>query len=156
MKIKAEHPYSGKVYKSMHKKEGRFYVTIIRNGMPDTIRSYAKYVYETNTGKFVPDGMTVDHINNDKSDDRFENLQLLSIKDNIEKRNRIAKKKVVVLRCHCGKIFERRRGRTHLVKGGTVSCCCRSCTGKFTWLSDKDKKQAIKINVIKIIERSVV
>jgi hypothetical protein len=35
----------------------------------------------------IPDGFTVDHINNDKQDNRIENLQLLSAKENIVKGN---------------------------------------------------------------------
>ena len=35
----------------------------------------------------IPDGMEVDHINNNKKDNRIENLQLLSVKQNRQRKN---------------------------------------------------------------------
>jgi hypothetical protein len=46
------------------------------------------YVYRVVYTKFIgpiPDGMTVDHINENSSDDRVENLQLLPMAKNISK-----------------------------------------------------------------------
>ena len=50
-----------------------------------TSRSWAKYVYETAYGVLIEDGLTVDHVNDDPTDDRLENLQLLTYTENIQK-----------------------------------------------------------------------
>lgn len=47
---------------------------------------YARYLYLTKVGN-IPDGMEVDHVNNDPSDDRVENYQLLSKDDNNYKKS---------------------------------------------------------------------
>lgn len=50
------------------------------NGM-----SYAKYVYTSHYKCDIPKGEQIDHINEDKTDDRIENLQKISQKYNIKK-----------------------------------------------------------------------
>lgn len=52
-------------------------------GMKKIILSRAIYAWFYNE---VPAGMDVDHINNDSLDDRLENLQLLTRKENLAKR----------------------------------------------------------------------
>lgn len=47
--------------------------------------TYARYLYAVHTGSLVPFGLEVDHINNDPSDDRLENYQLLTPRDNLKK-----------------------------------------------------------------------
>lgn len=47
--------------------------------------SYARYLMAIKLGHYVPIEFDVDHINNDPSDDRIENLQLLSREENRNK-----------------------------------------------------------------------
>lgn len=48
------------------------------------IKTYSvhRVVYESVTGQPIPEGMDVNHINEDKSDNRFENLNLMTRQDN--------------------------------------------------------------------------
>lgn len=46
--------------------------------------SYARYIWRQTYGE-IPDGMTVDHIDGDRTNDAIENLQLLSALDNKRK-----------------------------------------------------------------------
>ena len=46
---------------------------------------YARYVWEAHNNKPLPEGFTIDHIDEDKTNDALENLQLLSNGDNIRK-----------------------------------------------------------------------
>ncbi len=76
--IAAQAPYTGfTVYKVFHRKTGRYYACLRSAGRDKTI-AWAKYVYETSTGQLVPPGLTVDHVDEDKTNDAFTNLQLLT------------------------------------------------------------------------------
>lgn len=107
--------------------------------------SYAQYLWEEANNCFVPEGFQVDHINEDKTDDRLENLQLLSQKENTLKNvdYRIKSGKIVKwvdLICPiCGKSFKfpRRNLSTH-----PNPCCSRKCgykKGIITKKKNKDK-----------------
>lgn len=134
MKIKVINIYQDK-YKSAylveHKntdKRKRVYL-IGYNGERKGI-SYAQYIWEEANNCPVPNGFQVDHINEDKTDDRIENLQLLSPIENTRKNveNRISNGEIVKyveLICPiCGKTFqfERRNLSTH-----PNPCCSRKC-----------------------------
>ena len=83
--------------------------------------SYARYLWEEHNGK-IPDGYEVDHINNDKTDDRLENLQLLTREENIKK---FKSETLVKLTCPiCGKEFDflKRNLSTH-----PNPCCSKQC-----------------------------
>jgi predicted RNA-binding Zn-ribbon protein involved in translation (DUF1610 family) len=108
----------------------------------------------THLKRLLDKNETVDHINGNKTDDRIENLQILSIGDN----NRKAKiesgrtLKMVELRCPtCGKIFVRCYNNTHLGNGrrSKATFCSRQCVGKFNGLEYKD----ISNNVIRTFRK---
>lgn len=117
------------IYKQWHKKEGRYYA-IMRNPTTRhrTSVSWAKYIMSIHLGrKLDPITETVDHINNDKTDDRLENLQLLTKTENIAKSAK--GKTLVTLNCpECGQEFTREKRQTHLTKGrGVRTFCSRKC-----------------------------
>lgn len=66
-------------------KNGRKFIDL-RNKYGDrTSTSYARYLMAIKLGYYVPVEFDVDHINNDPSDDRIENLQLLTREENRNK-----------------------------------------------------------------------
>ncbi len=88
--------------------------------------SYAKYLWISNYGE-IPDGYEVDHINENRTDDRLENLQLLPSLENKRKYASLHKKVMVECVCPvCGKQFpyEKRNLSTH-----PNPCCSRKCGG---------------------------
>ena len=51
-----------------------------------TSMSYAKYLYTSYYKCDIPDGEQIDHINGDSLDNRIENLQPITHKENMQKR----------------------------------------------------------------------
>lgn len=116
-----------------------------------------RYVYEhhlvwwENTGDLVGDGEVVHHINDDKRDNRFVNLQRMTVAEH----NKLHGSGITMceLLCpECGKIFFRERRRTFLAQKSEISFCSRKCIGYFAFSSaSRDKiKEAKKINLIQI------
>lgn len=118
------------VYKRLDKRQNRFMVMLYdKTTKHRTTMSYARYLMVKKLGRPLDKDLeTVDHINGDTLDDRLENLQLLTRQENILKSVKPAK--LIELICPVCKIkFHRRRGQTHLVKGGDSTCCSRRCGG---------------------------
>lgn len=116
------------VYKQWHKKAGRWYAYLYNPLTKErTTIAWAKYIMCLHLGRMLnPNLETVDHINNDKSDDRLNNLQLLTRLENTQKSAK--GRTMVTLVCpKCGKEFTRERRLTHLIKGGRPSHCSRRC-----------------------------
>lgn len=69
-----------------HKKENRNYV-VLRNSKTKKMNSmqYAKYLLSIKLGRVLTREETVDHIDNDKTNDSPDNLQVLSRADNVRK-----------------------------------------------------------------------
>ena len=92
----------------------------------------------------IPEGFEVDHINNDKTDDRLENLQLLTREENIKKNNALRHRTLVKLICPiCGKefYFEKRNLSTH-----RDPCCSKQCGYKKGVLTRETSKSKSPLN----------
>ena len=63
---------------------GRKYVTIVYEDGHVGSKFYSHYLWEQTYGP-VPEGMSVDHIDDDKTNDVIENLQLLTNAENAKK-----------------------------------------------------------------------
>lgn len=66
------------------RKDNRKIIIIKIEGKWKTL-SYPKFLMEKHLGRFLTDSETVDHINADFTDDRIENLQILSRSENARK-----------------------------------------------------------------------
>lgn len=74
---------SKKFLKHQTDKDGYQIVCLVNNeGKKKTYRLH-RVVYESVTGETIPEGMQVNHINEIKTDNRFENLNLMTPKENI-------------------------------------------------------------------------
>lgn len=117
-----------KVYKVYHKREWRYMACLVNKQERHTI-SWARYLLSCHLWRILKSQEHVDHINWDKSDDRIENLQILSPWDNIRKmifetwKYSQATELVCIL---CWKIFYRLKQRTKKYK----QCCSRVCWWK--------------------------
>ena len=88
--------------------------------------SYSRYLYSVHLWKtkqeLIPNNMVVDHINNDKLDDRINNFQLLTVSENNAKENRRYGRKSLVAICPvCLNFFI-----INYKKKNTLVCCCKN------------------------------
>lgn len=99
-----------KVYGPYLRKDGRKHVIIIHDNKRVT-KSWPRYLMEQYLGRELRPEETVDHIDNDFTNDSLSNLQILTLKDNVKKQHNTRKEEVyVAVVCkNCGKLFNRRK-----------------------------------------------
>lgn len=138
MRIEISEYYKRKGFNAVYvavNKEPRRVATLRRKDGTLTSMSYAKYLYTSHYQCEIQKGLQVDHINNDKMDDRVENLQVLSQYENTLKSCR--RKTIVQLCCPiCGKRFQylKRNLSTH-----PIPCCSRRCGGIKSHMTLREK-----------------
>lgn len=117
---------------------------------------YAKYLWISENKKEVPEGMQVDHIDNNPRNDTIDNLQILTPKENTQKYYRaFPPNPKIELKCPiCGKIFYREYRFRNRVENGRTTCS-RKCMGVLfsirmkgkTPMAKNIKKAVIAINI---------
>lgn len=128
MKIEVSDYYKQKVvvcvYVNTNKEPRRVATMKYANGEVHSM-SYTKYIYTSYYKCDIAKGDEVDHINNDKMDDRIENLQVISKRQNNSKKKQ-CKTFVEIICPVCGNkfIFDKRNLSTH-----PNPCCSRRCGG---------------------------
>ena len=92
-----------------------------------------RIVVENHLGRLLTPYEVVHHKNENKKDNRLDNLEVKS-KSNHSKEHLLERgSKFVVLKCPCcSLIFERRLGNTFLVKKSRYTCCSNRCRGKLS------------------------
>lgn len=114
--------------------EGRQYVNITRDDGSRTTCLYSRYLYEQAHGP-IPDGMEVDHVDGDKTNDVIENLQLLTKPENVRK-HAIENREVEMVSFICPQCGDEaskpaRHVRHNRKNGSAGPFCGRSCAGKW-------------------------
>lgn len=133
-------------------KDGRKRVDLVNTGKDRTTISYARYLVCVKMGYILSSDFEVDHINKDRTDDRLENLQIMSKFDHREKSRKemTTGRNTRVLSCViCGSEFEREvrqiRYRNNL--------CSRSCNGK---MSNNLKVKALNPSDVEYIRKNFI
>lgn len=120
-----------KVYGPYTRKDGRKHV-VHYDGTHRRTQSYPRYLMENYLGRALNDWEQVDHINNDHTDDRIENLQILTQLANIRKSSKEAE--TMWFTCpNCTVKFEipARYFRNNQLKQGRVGpYCSKKCAGQ--------------------------
>lgn len=129
-----------KIYGPYLRKDGRKHIVIAHdNGVKQT-KSYPRYLLEQHIGRELLPTETVDHINNDFTDDRIENLQILSLCANVQKEmNRPERTKeyysFICPCCGTKAVKPLSNVKGNLKKGKSGPYCSRKCAGTFTRFS---------------------
>lgn len=135
-RVQAEYPFENYwLYVIFHKKEGRKQANLILKSDTKvrTTLSYARYKMSIHLGRLLTQNEHVDHINNDKSNDDLNNLQVLTPEENALKAQELYRSKhEVVLELICPACdstfnYSARNYRFHTKNGRKNFYCCRAC-----------------------------
>lgn len=97
--------------------------------------SYAKYLMEVHLGRYLKSNETVDHIDNDYTNNCINNLRVLSRRQHVYED--VLRNKPNKVHCeYCGKVFMRnKKGNRH----GHGYFCSKQCSGKYGKLVQEGK-----------------
>lgn len=113
---------------------GRRFVLLIHADGSRKMQWYSRYLWEQHRGP-IPDGMEVDHIDEDYLNDSIENYQLLTKADNIKKSANsrgVSEEQYHGVCPECGNDFVKpaRTVRSNRKKGNAGPYCSRQCSGR--------------------------
>lgn len=139
MIIQLEEPFKSKWNKGYLRfsNENRRILDLFNSNSNRTTISYARYLMGVRLGFEVPEGYEVDHIDNDKTNDDINNLQLLTKEQNSLKQKWLYSATVVqwtIVPCDtCGNLFYISQGEINnrIRKNVKHLFCSRSCAAKF-------------------------
>lgn len=109
-------------------KDGRKRVDLVGKEGRTTV-SYARYLLSVKLGRLLTENEEADHIDQDKTNDNIENLQVLTVEEHkIKTKQELSGLTMISCVCpHCDLVFERRLG---LVGRTENTFCSRSCNAK--------------------------
>lgn len=126
-----------KIYGPYKRKDGRSHIILINNKKRTTI-SYPRFLLEQHLQRKLLPTETVDHINNDFTDNRIENLQILTLIENNKKENILHPRKTYTFICpNCEKEATKWENnvKNNLKKGKQGPFCSRKCAGQYTYIN---------------------
>lgn len=122
--------------------ENRKNVLLYNSKEDRTTISYARYLVSVEIGSILEEGWEVDHIDEDKTNDSLDNLQILTKEQHLEKSRASSKISVILLKCpYCYTEFYR--------ESRLVNDSSKFCTRKCQYSSSKDVTRSYKQNIIK-------
>lgn len=117
--------------------KGDYFYCIVREHPNRTKNDYVllhRVIMENHLGRLLNTNEIVHHKNENKKDNRLENLEVLSASEHAKHHMSEIGRSLLELKCpECSVIFIREKRNTHIGKRqGTFTCCSRSCRGKFS------------------------
>lgn len=121
---------------TLDKSHGRLNIKLLGKwgGTKKTSKTYlySRYLFCVYTGKVVPEGFDVDHVDGNKRNDTIPNLRMIPHVTNLQKSSTdpsaLAQHRYVRLTClECGVVFVKHRNGTHLTKRQHATYCSSKC-----------------------------
>lgn len=120
-----------KVYGPYKRKDGRKHI-VKYDGKSKVTQSYPRYLMEQHLGRELLPEQTVDHIDEDFTNDDLSNLRLISREENSKRSSWTYDKKDQAKCVYCGTLFILSRNqRTKRSKKIGGPFCSRICSGKY-------------------------
>lgn len=125
-----------KLYGPYTRKDGRKHIVWYDRATGVRVtQSYPRYLMEQHLGRQLEEWETVDHINEDYTDDRIENLQLLTIEENAAKSASFKpSEELYEFNCPvCGKLTAKkmRNVKANKKKGCAGPFCGKKCAREY-------------------------
>lgn len=143
-------------------KKGDYLYAVVK-GHPKAITFgyvlYHRIVMENHRNRLLNPDEVVNHINGNTHDNRIENLELSNLSNHSSMHVKERGREYSIIKCpECGKIFEKRRNKTHEIKKGIYTTCSRSCNGRFsrklqTIGRTPEVEKAISENIVRSFKR---
>jgi hypothetical protein len=115
--------------------KGDYNYCVVRDHPKSTKNDYVlehRVVVENSIGRMLKENEVVHHINEDKKDNRLENLQIMTRSEHASHHAPKGRAMVKLICPECELQFERERRQTHIVKPKQKrTFCCRSCSAKY-------------------------
>jgi len=108
-----------------------------------------RVIMENHLGRTLSANEVVHHINEDKKDNRLENLQVMTNEEH-HVLHALQKGLVCVeMKCpYCNSLFVREKRRTHLIKKtNTQTCCSKRCGNLFFRVLSKGRTPEVEIAI---------
>lgn len=140
MKIELEEPFKSlwkRAYLRLNN-QGRQVVDLVNDNSDRTTTSYARYLMGVKLGYIVPEHLDVDHIDDDKTNDSVNNLQLITRQQNITKASLVLKEERTSYRYNCAYceteflLTEDRVNYRSKTSTTGLAFCSRSCNAKYS------------------------
>jgi hypothetical protein len=116
--------------------KGDYNYAIVRDHPNRTKNDYVlehRIVVENHLGRLLEPDEIVHHINEDKKDNRMENLEVMSKKEHTSHHQVDVGRLFCKLKCpNCEVIFDIEKRNTFLINKTKYTCCSRSCRGKLS------------------------
>ena len=124
-----------KIHGPYIRKDGRYHICIVHEDGRKQTKSYPRYLMEQHLNRELLPEETIDHIDNDKTNNDIRNLQILSLAENTRKQCALHPRKTITFICpYCGKETTKWNNyvKGNKKKGKAGPFCSRSCAGKAT------------------------
>ena len=117
--------------------KGDYYYCIVKEHPNRTKNNYVllhRVIMENHIGKLLNTNEIVHHKNENKKDNRIENLEIFSVSEHSKHHRSNIGRSMLKLKCpECSTIFVKEKRSTHIgKKQGKYTCCSPKCRGKFS------------------------
>jgi len=124
-----------RIYGPYKRKDGRQHVVIVHEDGRKQTKSYPRYLLEQYLGRELTKDETVDHIDNDFTNNNISNLQILSRSDNAKKFSAFNSAETGVFTCpECFKSFIKNLGdvrHNNIKRKKAGPFCSKPCSGRY-------------------------
>lgn len=140
--------------------EGRRIIALYNSSTDRRTMSYARYLKSVELGYEIPEGIEVDHADNDKTNDAIGNLQLLTKMENVTKdfsRRESKYKSCTLVCCECGVSYDitAKQHAARVANKTVLDFCSMRCSGTYHYKRNAPPTKKIDISEFEELVKSL-